>query len=848
MIYSRHILDVVHRQIATWPVVILEGPRTVGKSTLLQEIATSSGVKIVDLDEPDVRQQVEADPQGYVKGTRPVLIDEYPKIPQLIQHIKAQLNRDGSPGQFILTGSASLEASRSDLDALVGRYGDVLILPLSQSEIEGRSGNFVEQVLRDAEALRSSGPSGTDRESYIRRVLTGGFPLLVKSLDPTDRYQRFSNYVDQSINYGMANLAAIRERENLQLLLYRYAAQTGQLLNMRGAARDVGLKQGTAENYTRLLETLFLIHRLPAWKATDSGPVSRPKLYVVDSGVAGRLLRLTEERVRSGEPLFLKQYGHLLETFVLGEIRKMLSWMDGPSTIGYWRNRRGNEVDIVVERPDDDAVIGIEVKSGARVAQDDWKGLRTFREEVGSRFHAGLVMYTGDMPYRLDDGIYAIPIDKLWEGPPQPVERPQSTRTRYRTPATTTGAGNDFDRVLTADGDPLPEPIRASTRKMIHRMDIGEASYWEVAVVPPENVHFGDFYTREGVAGALHAFHAWSGGDTEPIDQCVVVVHRPRRSPMGHDAPGFGALVHPLGSIVFVVAAVEDHLHASTGRHFISDWSKDLIRFSRQVLSPHAASWTYWSAGRRLRTGQPVFAGVVGSEREASPAEAVVDNPPHKGVPLADDPGPEAFLLAATFYEWFGIPARELARITDQPTQMVVSHGDHVQQTRQPHYADRLRIEPIGTTWRMWHGSHGQNRGGVATLAQVEDQDGVVWYVLTSQLPKLNALLRHMTPCEAARWVVDWYNEESERVARRCFEVSERYPLADCRRAVDIAGLPKAINWLTDPAGIPTKIRHWANLVGPVAEPTRPGLPAYDVTDRQPGKPLIREFLAIDCE
>lgn len=675
MIYLRRILEVVYRQIANWPVVILEGPRTVGKSTLLREIATSSGVRIVDLDEPDVRSQVEADPQGYVKRTRPILIDEYPKVPHLIQHIKAQLNRDGSPGQFVLTGSASLEANRSHLDALVGRYADALILPLSQSEIEGRSGNFVDQALRDAEALRSSGPSGTDRESYIRRVLTGGFPLLVRSLDPTDRYQRFTNYIDQSINYGMANLAAIREREYLKLLLYRYAAQTGQLLNIRGAARDVGLKHGTAENYTRLLETIFLIHRLPAWKATDSGPVSRPKLYVVDSGVAGRMMRLTEERVRSGGPLVLKQYGHLLETFVLGEVRKMLSWMEGPSNIGHWRNRRGDEVAIVVERPDDDAVIGIEVKSGARVAQDGWKGLRIFREEVGSRFRAGLVLYTGDMPYRLDDGIYAIPIDKLWEGPPQPAERSQGVGTRDRTRATRTSVENDSDRVLTADRDPLSEPLRAATRKMIDRMGIGEASYWEVAVVPPENVHFGDFYTRDGVAGALHEFHAWSGGDTEPIDQCVAVVHRSRHSPMGHVVPGFGALVHPLGSMAFVIPAVEDHPHARKGWALIGEWSEDLIRFTREVLSPHASSWNYWSAGRRLRTGQPGFAGIVGSDREASPAEAVVDNPPHRGIPLAADPISETFLLATTFYEWFGIPAGELAGIAGQPTQMDVPLG-----------------------------------------------------------------------------------------------------------------------------------------------------------------------------
>ena len=209
---------------------------------------------------------------------------------------------------------------------------------------------------------------------------------------------------------------------------------------------------------------------------------------------------------------------------------------------------------------------------------------------------------------------------------------------------------------------------------------------------------------------------------------------------------------------------------------------------------------------------------------------------------MADDPGSEAFRLATTFYEWFGISSGELAGIAGQPTQMGVSLGDHGQKPRPPHYAERLRIEPIGTKWRIWHSSHGTNRGAVATLAQVEDE-GVTRYVLLSRLPKLNALFHNTTPCEAARWVADRYNEESESLARRCLELSERYPLDHCRRAIDLAGLPEANDWLVDPAGLATKIRDWAYRVGPVAEPTQPGLPAHDVTDRQPGRLLIQEFL-----
>ena len=661
MTYPRRILDVISRLIKTIPVVILEGPRTVGKSTLLREIAATSSVGIIDLDEPDIRQQVEADPQGYVTRVRPVLVDEYPKMPRLLEHIKAQLNKDGSPGQFVLTGSASLEANRSGLGALVGRYTEVLILPLAQTEIDGRTGNFMEEAFRDVEDLRSSGPSSTTRELYMEKVLTGGFPLPVRSLDPADRYQRFTSYIDQSINYGMSNLYEIREREYLKRLLHRYAAQTGQLLNIRGAARDVELKRGTAENYTRLLELLFMIHRLPAWKATDQGPVSRPKLYVVDSGVGGRLLRLTEERVRGGEPLFLRQYGHLLETFVLGEVRKLLSWMSAPSDLGYWRNRQGDEVDLVVERLSDDAVIGMEVKAGSRVTANDWRALRMLRKQLGPRFRAGLVMYTGDMPYRLDEGIYAMPIDKLWGGERGAAkDRADGWRLPVRE-AATSGAGRS-DGVLTTDGDPLSEAVRSATREMIDRMNIGEAAYWEVGIVPAENIHFGDFYTRAGVAGKLHSFDVWSGGRTEPIGQCVAVLHEPRRSVIGHDVGGFGALIHPLGSMAFIIGARENPPHGFTEWGLVTEWADGLVRFAHNVLSPHSGSWIYWSAGRRFRSGRPRFSGNTSPvPRGELPAlEAVVDDPPHKGIPRFDDPRSEAFLLTASFYEWFGIPAGDL--------------------------------------------------------------------------------------------------------------------------------------------------------------------------------------------
>lgn len=669
-IYQRRILDVVRRRMGVYPVVLLEGPRTVGKSTLLREVAASAGAEVIDLDDPVFLRRVEDDPHRCVTGPRPVLFDEHLRFPSLLEYIKAQLNADGSPGQFVLTGSAHRIANREGMRALVGRVSEISVLPLAQAEVEGRGGNFVEEVFGDVEQVLSSGRSRTARDSYMEAVLAGGFPLPLLTNDLHDRERRFEDYLRQSLEYGFETLFGVREPLQLRLLLGRYAAQTGQPLNIAKAAGDVGLKAATAENYTRLLELIFVIHLLPAWRRTDRGPIPRPKVYVVDSGVGGRLLRLSSAKIRSNEPLFLSQYGNLLETFAVGEIRKMLSWMDGPRQIGYWRNRRGDEVDLVVERPDDDAVAGFEVKSSSKVSPDDWRGLRVLRDELGPRFRAGLVMYMGDMPYRLDDRIYAAPIDELWGGSrdsalgrtaPGQVKR-RAERKDAAIDDAVIGRG-----VLTAAGDPLPEAVRAAADEMTARLEIGGAAYWELAAVPSGNISFDDFYTPAGVFGELQEID-WIEGMIEPIGQCLSIAEKGRG----------GVLIHPLGSMVAVMAGAERMLCWPPNMYggpidgdfwLLLDKVQVMGRarwaagFVHRVLAPNgpSVSWVCWSAGRRLRSGRPrLSADLTSIGGVMEPREAVVDDPLHRGISMAGDPEAEASALRASFYEWFGVSAASI--------------------------------------------------------------------------------------------------------------------------------------------------------------------------------------------
>ena len=186
------------------------------------------------------------------------------------------------------------------------------------------------------------------------------------------------------------------------------------MLSIASAARRAGLEPSTAENYTKLLEAAFLVHRLPAWGRTlRSRATATPKLHVVDSGLAARLLRLTAERLARRDAAALTELGHLVETFAVNELLKQASWSAAPATAAHFRTKDGAEVDLLLER-DDGAIVGIEVKAASTVRPTDAAGLRVLRASANDGFLGGVVLYLGARAYPLDDRIWALPLDLLW--------------------------------------------------------------------------------------------------------------------------------------------------------------------------------------------------------------------------------------------------------------------------------------------------------------------------------------------------------------------------------------------------------------------------------------------------
>ncbi|MFN2322935.1 MAG: DUF4143 domain-containing protein [Trueperaceae bacterium] len=248
--------------------------------------ADQHGVDVIDLDDLVVRDAVAASPSAINTTTTPICIDEIQYVPQVLDAIKARLNREGvRPRVAVLAGSTRQDAVPRTAQALTGRMHRFVILPLSQGEIQGAHEN----------------------------LLTGS-----------------------------------------------------------------------------------------------------PKVHVVDSGLAARLLRLGQDKLASLDPATLTEFGHLLETFVVGELQKQVSWLDESVTVGHWRTSDGDEVDFVVEF-DDGRLLTFEVKAGERVSGKDLTGLRKLRDSLGARFIGGVVLSLRSRSYSYAEGLHVMPVDRLWQ-------------------------------------------------------------------------------------------------------------------------------------------------------------------------------------------------------------------------------------------------------------------------------------------------------------------------------------------------------------------------------------------------------------------------------------------------
>jgi predicted AAA+ superfamily ATPase len=411
----RNLQPVIRQRLAEEPVVILTGARTVGKSTLLTACAQAHMTPVIDLDDVATRRAVAADPALFVSGPgEPVHLDEFQRVPQLLDAIKAELNRDLRPGRYLLTGSTRYATLPSASQSLAGRAHIMTLWPLSQGELRGRRETFVDMLMTDPSRLVVSEPSATSRADYEEIILTGGFPIVVARSTLAHRGQWFRDFVTTVIERDVLEIRKVRQRRVLPLIMRRLAAQTAGLLNASDIARTLQLEVRVVHDFVGLLESVFLVHRLEAFGRTLSSRVGKsPKIHVVDSGLAAHLLGITGARLAARKPSTLTEFGHVVETFAVNELMKQAGWAATPVLFTHFRTRDDHEVDLVLEA-DDGRIAAIEVKASATVAESDFRGLRHLRDTLGPDFVGGVLLNLGQRSYTADKQIFVLPLDRLW--------------------------------------------------------------------------------------------------------------------------------------------------------------------------------------------------------------------------------------------------------------------------------------------------------------------------------------------------------------------------------------------------------------------------------------------------
>jgi len=399
----------VQRAMTDTPVVLLNGARQTGKTTIVQAIATKAGAQYFTLDDSATLALIVGDPSGFVRNLAgPVVLDEIQKAPELFPAIKLAVDKNRQPGRFLLTGSANVMTLPRLSESLAGRMEIIPLYPFSVGEIMGKVEGFLPRLFAGAFDKLKFLPTNED----IRMRLThGGYPEANQRETDDRRAAWFGSYISTILQRDVRDLARVDALHALPNLLKLLAARASSLLNLSDVGRDASLPHTTLTRYLALLETVFLVHRLPAWSRNlGQRLVKAPKLHLVDTAIACHLLGADEKRLAEDRSLL----GRLLESFVVGELRKQISWSDPQITLLHFRTSSGSEVDVVLEKPDG-SVAAIEVKASASISSSDFTALKALRDLLGKQFLSGIVLYLGDQIVPFCEKLWLVPISALWE-------------------------------------------------------------------------------------------------------------------------------------------------------------------------------------------------------------------------------------------------------------------------------------------------------------------------------------------------------------------------------------------------------------------------------------------------
>ena len=353
---TRNLEKVVSKVTKEYPVVLVTGPRQVGKTTMLQKLMEGTDRGYVSLDDLQERNIAKTDPELFLQLHKPpVLIDEVQYAPELFTYIKMNVDKNHEPGAFWLTGSQIFKLIQGVQESLAGRVAVLSMTSLSQAEI---SGGNVEPFKIDLDALnaRSKERVETDTRGIFERIYKGSMPAIVSGANSNSQIF-YSSYLSTYIERDVRELSDAIDSLKFLRFITAVAARCGQMLNVADIARDADINQAQAKSWLGILETLGIIFYLhPYSNNLLKRLVKTPKVYFYDTGLVCYLTKWSSaETLESGA-----MNGAVLENYVVAEIVKTYLNSGVQPYMYYYRDKDAKEIDIVLEH--DGVLNPIEIK------------------------------------------------------------------------------------------------------------------------------------------------------------------------------------------------------------------------------------------------------------------------------------------------------------------------------------------------------------------------------------------------------------------------------------------------------------------------------------------------------
>ena len=407
--YARTLAKAINDISKTFRILLVTGPRQVGKTTLL-ELCAEKGRNYVTLDDFEARQLAQNDPGLFIQTYKPpLIIDEVQYAPQLFSSLKITVDREKKNGMYWLTGSQKFHLMKGITESLAGRVAIIDLLGLSQAEIEERANTNTPFLPTTAwiERTREFIKKPLSLNKTYDRIWRGSFPHLYET-KATDRNRFYQSYVQTYIQRDVKDILKISDENAFHRFLVAVAARTGQMLNVSDLAKDIGIDNKTAKSWLSILETSGLIYFLrPYYNNTTKRLVTKtPKVYFLDTGLCTYLTKWPDAASLEAGAMS----GAILETYLFSEILKSY-WHNGKEpNFYYYRDLDQNEIDLVIETGD--TLYPVEFKKTGTPSLTASKNFHLLGK-LGKKLGHGAVICFVEKDVPLSREVTAIPVGYL---------------------------------------------------------------------------------------------------------------------------------------------------------------------------------------------------------------------------------------------------------------------------------------------------------------------------------------------------------------------------------------------------------------------------------------------------